>query len=44
MSNEELIQAYYSAIELKLDEDFIEMLEKELIQRNIKIVNNGFSR
>lgn len=36
MSNEELIEAYHDAIRLKLDEDFIAMLEDEMLIRNLK--------
>lgn len=36
MSNEELIEAYQDSIRLKLDEDFIAMLEDEMLRRNLK--------
>ncbi|MDL4841800.1 sporulation histidine kinase inhibitor Sda [Aquibacillus rhizosphaerae] len=38
LSNEKLATAYQKAIELKLDEDFIELLKKEMINRDLEII------
>ncbi|MBE4907261.1 sporulation histidine kinase inhibitor Sda [Bacillus luteolus] len=35
ISDSKLIEAYYSAIELKLSHEFISMLEEELRKRNL---------
>ncbi|MDF2858057.1 MAG: Sporulation inhibitor [Neobacillus sp.] len=35
MSNKEVVDSYIRAVELKLDQDFICMLEKELSRRGI---------
>lgn len=36
LSNELLIQTYYQAIEQKLSPDFIDMLFKEILKRNLQ--------
>lgn len=35
ISDSKLIEAYYSALELKLNHEFISMLEEELHKRNL---------
>ncbi|MFE8702845.1 sporulation histidine kinase inhibitor Sda [Cytobacillus sp. FJAT-54145] len=37
ISDKELIEAYYSSLQLALDHDFIHMLKVELDKRNIKL-------
>ncbi|WP_456277675.1 sporulation histidine kinase inhibitor Sda [Bacillus sp. AK128] len=36
ISDQELIEAYFSAIELALDNEFITMLEEEIEKRNLE--------
>ncbi|MEQ6390494.1 sporulation histidine kinase inhibitor Sda [Bacillaceae bacterium S4-13-58] len=43
LSNELLIFSYNKAIELKLEEEFILMLEEEILRRNISTKNNNVS-
>ncbi|MBM7661569.1 hypothetical protein JOC85_002372 [Bacillus mesophilus] len=40
ISDSELLEAYYSAIELALDHEFIAMLEEEIIKRNLDLKRN----
>ncbi|WP_251633434.1 sporulation histidine kinase inhibitor Sda [Neobacillus niacini] len=37
MSNNVLINTYFSAVKLKLDEDFIILLEEEISRRGIQL-------
>jgi hypothetical protein len=37
LSNKELIDSYMNALKLKLDQEFISMLEEEISQRGIKL-------
>ncbi|MCT2534468.1 sporulation histidine kinase inhibitor Sda [Aquibacillus koreensis] len=39
LTNQKLIAAYKKAIDLKLDADFIKLLEKELQDRNVSIAS-----
>lgn len=39
LSNDLIIEAYYKAIELKLDDDFQLMLKKEIMRRNLEIAH-----
>lgn len=36
LSNHDLIEAYYSALELNLDEEFILLLEEEIDNRSLR--------
>jgi hypothetical protein len=36
MSNKVLIDTYYNAVKLKLDEDFIKLLDEEIDRRGIQ--------
>ena len=38
-----LIDCYYSAVEMKLEEDFIELLRREILQRGIDINSRAAS-
>ncbi|WP_231597569.1 sporulation histidine kinase inhibitor Sda [Bacillus sp. SA1-12] len=40
LSDCHLIEAYYSAIELDLDNEFIRMLIEEINRRNLKLMTN----
>jgi hypothetical protein len=37
MSNKVLIDTYFNAVNLKLDEDFIKLLEEETVRRGIQL-------
>ncbi|WP_260631700.1 sporulation histidine kinase inhibitor Sda [Neobacillus niacini] len=37
MSNKVLIDTYFNAVNLKLDEDFIKLLEEEIVRRGIQL-------
>ncbi|QDP41427.1 sporulation histidine kinase inhibitor Sda [Radiobacillus deserti] len=37
ISDKQLIEAYYSALELALEDDFIALLEEEIEKRNLSI-------
>lgn len=37
MSNKVLIDSYFNAVKLKLDEDFIKLLEEEIERRGIQL-------
>ncbi len=41
LSNQKLIAAYKKAIDLKLDTDFIKLLEKEIKNRHIHITSEN---
>ncbi|WP_142302892.1 sporulation histidine kinase inhibitor Sda [Bacillus sp. FJAT-45350] len=36
INNELLLEAYWTAIQLNLDKEFVSILEKEIVKRNIK--------
>ncbi|MCT2536661.1 sporulation histidine kinase inhibitor Sda [Aquibacillus koreensis] len=38
LPDEKLLEAYYKAIELKLEEEFIKNLEKEIEKRQLAII------
>lgn len=37
LSNKVLVDTYYNAVKLKLDEDFINLLEEEIDRRGIQL-------
>jgi hypothetical protein len=41
MSNKVLIDTYFNAVKLKLDEDFLFLLEEEISRRGIEIEKVG---
>lgn len=41
LSDEHLIEAYYSAIQLNLDKEFIRLLAEELEKRELKTTNKA---
>ncbi|MDC3416233.1 sporulation histidine kinase inhibitor Sda [Aquibacillus salsiterrae] len=43
LDNHSLMEAYYSALELDLDTEFIEMLKKELEARNLVVLKRQLS-
>lgn len=43
LSNEVLLDAYKRAVELKLDERFIQLLRKEIQYRNLTINSESYS-
>jgi developmental checkpoint coupling sporulation initiation to replication initiation len=42
LSNENLIETYFKAIDLKLEDDFIKLLEQEIERRKLEL-NDSFS-
>ncbi|GIN63226.1 hypothetical protein J27TS8_32190 [Robertmurraya siralis] len=40
LKNEDIMQTYQHAVKLKLDQEFIEILKKEMVQRGIMIEEN----
>jgi developmental checkpoint coupling sporulation initiation to replication initiation len=42
LSNENLLESYYRAVDLKLDREFINLLLEEIKRRNLQVnVNRG---
>lgn len=43
ISNDLLIASYHKAVELKLDNDFIDLLKREIKRREIDLLNDSLS-